>query len=73
VEYFFRDFSKDTRWGTGEENNLESNQFSNKYVLALAAVIFTQVQQVSYVHIAQVYEDAFNSRDLVDPVMPTME
>jgi len=70
VEYFFRDFTQDDRFGTNNGNYLLSNQFTNKYMLALASVIFTQVQRASYVHIAQVYEDAYNSRDEVDPTKP---
>jgi len=42
-------------------------------MLALASVIFTQVQRASYVHIAQVYEDAYNSRDEVEPTQPVMK
>lgn len=72
VEYFYRLFTTDLRFGTGKGNQLESDQFTNKYILALASLLFMQVQRASYVHIAQVYEDAYNSKDQIDSEEPTM-
>ena len=54
----------DDRFGSGDENQLDSVQFTNKYCLALASLMFMQVQRASYKHIAQVYEDAVNDADL---------
>ena len=41
VQYFYRAFNEDTRFGSGNGNYYLSPQFTNKYVLGLAAVIFS--------------------------------